>query len=84
MKDPEKMQDYMLQLGEHSARMQLKLQAVEATVKESEDGQFVAQTLERSKLWEIQTPQVAPPSSCRVRGCWWWFRAARGGGAGVR
>jgi 2-C-methyl-D-erythritol 4-phosphate cytidylyltransferase len=32
---------------------------MKATVKESEDGQFVARTLQRSKLWEIQTPQVS-------------------------
>ncbi|KAJ1621211.1 2-C-methyl-D-erythritol 4-phosphate cytidylyltransferase-domain-containing protein, partial [Pavlovales sp. CCMP2436] len=29
-----------------------------ATIKESDDGQFVGKTLQRSKLWEIQTPQV--------------------------
>jgi 2-C-methyl-D-erythritol 4-phosphate cytidylyltransferase len=29
-----------------------------ATIKESEDGQFVRRTIERSRLWEIQTPQV--------------------------
>jgi len=34
---------------------------MKATVKESEDGEFVSQTLERSKLWEIQTPQVVRP-----------------------
>jgi len=34
---------------------------MKATVKESEDGQFVLRTLDRSKLWEIQTPQVIRP-----------------------
>lgn len=31
---------------------------VKATVKESEDGQFVLKTVDRSRLWEVQTPQV--------------------------
>ena len=31
---------------------------MKATVKESADGQFVKQTLDRSRLWEIHTPQV--------------------------
>jgi 2-C-methyl-D-erythritol 4-phosphate cytidylyltransferase len=30
-----------------------------ATIKESEDGQFVLRTMQRSRLWEIHTPQVA-------------------------
>lgn len=29
-----------------------------ATIKESEDGMFVLRTIPRSRLWEIQTPQV--------------------------
>jgi 2-C-methyl-D-erythritol 4-phosphate cytidylyltransferase len=29
-----------------------------ATIKESEDGEFVARTIPRSKLWEVHTPQV--------------------------
>jgi 2-C-methyl-D-erythritol 4-phosphate cytidylyltransferase len=32
-----------------------------ATIKESADGQFVLRTIERSRLWEIQTPQVMRP-----------------------
>mmetsp|Transcript_628 Transcript_628/g.724 ORF Transcript_628/g.724 Transcript_628/m.724 type:complete len:314 (+) Transcript_628:184-1125(+) len=32
---------------------------MKATVKESEDGQFVLRTVQRSRLWEIHTPQVA-------------------------
>lgn len=32
-----------------------------ATIKESEDGQFVLRTIPRSRLWEIQTPQVVKP-----------------------
>ena len=32
---------------------------MKATVKESEDGQFVLRTVPRSKLWEIHTPQVS-------------------------
>ncbi|EKX33502.1 2-C-methyl-D-erythritol 4-phosphate cytidylyltransferase [Guillardia theta CCMP2712] len=31
---------------------------MKATVKESEDGKFVLRTIERSRLWEIHTPQV--------------------------
>jgi hypothetical protein len=31
---------------------------MKATVKESADGQFVLQTIDRSRLWEIHTPQV--------------------------
>eukprot|EP00622_Pseudochattonella_farcimen_P005194 FR740754.1.p1 GENE.FR740754.1~~FR740754.1.p1 ORF type:complete len:219 (+),score=46.60 FR740754.1:29-658(+) len=34
---------------------------MKATVKESEDGEFVLKTIDRSKLWEIQTPQVIRP-----------------------
>lgn len=29
-----------------------------ATIKESEDGAFVQRTIERSRLWEVHTPQV--------------------------
>ena len=32
---------------------------MKATVKESEDGDFVLRTVPRSRLWEIHTPQVA-------------------------
>jgi len=38
---------------------------MKATVKESEDGAFVLRTLERSRLWEIQTPQVIRPQLLR-------------------
>ena len=31
---------------------------MKATVKESEDGQFVTRTVPRSALWEVHTPQV--------------------------
>jgi 2-C-methyl-D-erythritol 4-phosphate cytidylyltransferase len=31
---------------------------MKATVKESEDGQFVLRTVPRSRLWEVHTPQV--------------------------
>mmetsp|Transcript_17948 Transcript_17948/g.18015 ORF Transcript_17948/g.18015 Transcript_17948/m.18015 type:complete len:269 (+) Transcript_17948:84-890(+) len=31
---------------------------MKATVKESEDGEFVLRTIPRSRLWEIHTPQV--------------------------
>ena len=35
-----------------------------ATVKESADGRFVLRTIDRSRLWEVHTPQVgAPPLS---------------------
>lgn len=34
---------------------------MKATVKESEDGEFVLRTINRSRLWEIQTPQVIKP-----------------------
>lgn len=33
-----------------------------ATIKESEDGEFVLRTIPRSRLWEIQTPQVVKPT----------------------
>lgn len=36
-----------------------------ATIKESEDGQFVLRTIPRSRLWEIQTPQVIRPGLLR-------------------
>jgi len=42
---------------------------MKATVKESEDGEFVGQTLVRSKLWEIQTPQVVRPAELREGFC---------------
>ena len=34
---------------------------VKATVKESEDGDFVLRTVDRSRLWEVHTPQVIRP-----------------------
>ena len=41
---------------------------MKATVKESADGQFVKQTLDRSRLWEIHTPQVPERERGRGRG----------------
>uniref|UniRef100_A0A7S1UCG6 2-C-methyl-D-erythritol 4-phosphate cytidylyltransferase, chloroplastic n=2 Tax=Phaeomonas parva TaxID=124430 RepID=A0A7S1UCG6_9STRA len=38
---------------------------MKATVKESEDGEFVLRTIPRSRLWEIQTPQVIRPALLR-------------------
>jgi 2-C-methyl-D-erythritol 4-phosphate cytidylyltransferase len=38
---------------------------MKATVKESADGQFVLQTVDRSRLWEVQTPQVIRPALLR-------------------
>lgn len=38
---------------------------MKATVKESADGEFVQRTLDRSRLWEIQTPQVIRPDLLR-------------------
>lgn len=35
---------------------------MKATVKESADGQFVLKTVDRSRLWEVQTPQVIKPA----------------------
>lgn len=35
---------------------------MKATVKESADGHFVLQTIDRSRLWEIHTPQVMKPA----------------------
>ena len=32
---------------------------MKATCKESEDGQFVLRTVDRSRLWEVHTPQVS-------------------------
>lgn len=34
---------------------------VKPTIKETEDGEFVLKTLERKRLWEVQTPQVIQP-----------------------
>ena len=34
MKDPKKMQEYMLQMGEYSARQQLKLASMESEVRD--------------------------------------------------
>ena len=36
-----------------------------ATIKESEDGEFVLRTIPRSRLWEIHTPQVIRPELLR-------------------
>merc|ERR1719473_2591745 len=36
MKDPKKMQEYMLQMGEYSARQQLKLASMEQEVRENQ------------------------------------------------
>ena len=33
-------------------------QALTDTIKESDDGQFITRTLDRSKLWAMQTPQT--------------------------
>jgi 2-C-methyl-D-erythritol 4-phosphate cytidylyltransferase len=33
-------------------------QAVSDTIKESEDGQYIARHLDRSRLWAVQTPQT--------------------------
>lgn len=38
---------------------------MKATVKESEDGEFVLRTIPRSRLWEIQTPQVIRKNTLR-------------------
>ena len=38
---------------------------MKATVKESADGEFVLQTIDRSRLWEIHTPQVIKPDLLR-------------------
>ena len=35
------------------------------TIKESNDGEFVAKTLDRSKLWDVQTPQILRPQMLR-------------------
>ena len=37
MKDPKKMQEYMLQMGEYSARQQLKLQSMSADVTSNQE-----------------------------------------------
>ena len=38
---------------------------MKATVKESEDGEFVLRTVNRARLWEIHTPQVIKPALLR-------------------
>ena len=35
---------------------------MKATVKESGDGKFVLRTVDRSRLWEVHTPQVIEPA----------------------
>ena len=35
------------------------------TIKESTDGEFVLKTLERAKLWDVQTPQIIRPQLLR-------------------
>jgi len=35
------------------------------TIKESADGEFVLQTLVRSRLWDVQTPQIVRPQMLR-------------------
>ncbi len=35
------------------------------TIKESADGEFVLRTLDRSKLWDVQTPQILRPQMLR-------------------
>ena len=35
------------------------------TIKESNDGEFVLKTLERAKLWDVQTPQIIRPQLLR-------------------
>jgi 2-C-methyl-D-erythritol 4-phosphate cytidylyltransferase len=35
------------------------------TIKESNDGEFVLKTLDRSKLWDVQTPQILRPQKLR-------------------
>lgn len=37
-----------------------------ATIKTSNDGSFVKETLDRSKLWEMQTPQVIDATTLRA------------------
>jgi len=39
---------------------------MKATVKESNDGEFVSKTIPRTSLWEIQTPQVIKPEILRA------------------
>eukprot|EP00903_Cladosiphon_okamuranus_P014476 g13428.t1 len=39
---------------------------MKATVKESDDGEFVQRTIDRSRLWDIQTPQVIKPDILRT------------------
>ena len=51
---------------------------MKATVKESADGQFVLQTIDRSRLWEIHTPQVRGLVPSRARGRTGWERAQGG------
>ena len=40
------------------------------TIKESEDGKFVSRTVERSRLWEVHTPQVPSLASGWGLGGW--------------
>mmetsp|Transcript_1638 Transcript_1638/g.4921 ORF Transcript_1638/g.4921 Transcript_1638/m.4921 type:complete len:282 (-) Transcript_1638:198-1043(-) len=52
----EEIKDVLRDAAEHGAAV-LGVPC-KATVKESEDGEFVLRTIERKRLWEVQTPQV--------------------------
>lgn len=58
---PEEVYNVLHDADEHGAAVLAV--PMKATVKESEDGKFVLRTIERSKLWEIHTPQVENPES---------------------
>ena len=56
---PEVITNCLCDAAEHGAAVLAV--PMKPTVKESADGQFVARTLDRSKLWDVQTPQVIRP-----------------------
>mgnify|MGYP001299498065 CR=1 FL=1 len=61
MKNPAKMQEYMLQMGEYSARQQLKLQSMSSTLGANQELTAEAQRLaeEKRKLRTLKRQQHA-------------------------
>lgn len=55
MRNPTKMQEYMLQMGEYSARQQLKLASIESEVRENQEvtAELQRHTAERRQLQDI-------------------------------
>jgi len=68
MKDPAKMQEYMLQMGEYSARQQLKMQSMQSDVVANQELAAEAQTLgeEKRKLQNLSDKLQFSVSSAKM------------------